>query len=370
MPDWEAEGLLDRVDDERDRAARRELLDRLHDDGVPMDELRRAAAEDRLVLLPVERALGSGGPQYTLAEVAERAGVDRDLALRNLKASGVPTPAEDDAVFDDADIEGLKRVKALLDAGLEPDRTFELIRVTTASMARIADATRLTIGESLIEPGDTELDLAQRYAAAAEALVPLTAPAFEYAFNYQLREALRNDAIDLAARSTGRLTGGSEVAVCFADLVGFTRLGEEVPPEELGGVVGRLGDLASDVARRPVQLIKLIGDAAMLVSPEPAPLVDAALRLVEASEAEGEQFPRLRAGLALGAALNRGGDWYGHPVNLASRITGVARAGSVLVAEEVHDAVGEDGYRWSAAGRRRLKGVRGETRLFRVRPAE
>ena len=160
------------------------------------------------------------------------------------------------------------------------------------------------------------------------------------------------------------------MAVCFADLVGFTRLGEEVPPEELGGVVGRLGDLASDVARRPVQLIKLIGDAAMLVSPEPAPLVDAALRLVEASEAEGEQFPRLRAGLALGAALNRGGDWYGHPVNLASRITGVARAGSVLVAEEVHDAVGEDGYRWSAAGRRRLKGVRGETRLFRVRPAE
>ena len=108
----------------------------------------------------------------------------------------------------------------------------------------------------------------------------------------------------------------------------------------------------------------------MFVSPQPAPLVDAALQLVEASEAEGDDFPPLRAGVALGPALNRGGDWYGHPVNLASRITGVARPGSVLAAQEVHDAVGEDEYRWSYAGQRHLKGVRGETKLFRVRPAE
>ena len=66
----------------------------------------------------------------------------------------------------------------------------------------------------------------------------------------------------------------------------------------------------------------MIGDAAMLVGPEPGPVVEAALGLVEAAEAEGEDFPLLRAGVASGQALPRGGDWYGRPVNLASRITG------------------------------------------------
>src|SRR4051795_10417772 len=55
--DWEAEGLLDGLEGEPARAARRALLDELHEEGVPLDDLRRAVAEDRLALLPVERVL-------------------------------------------------------------------------------------------------------------------------------------------------------------------------------------------------------------------------------------------------------------------------------------------------------------------------
>jgi adenylate cyclase len=369
MPDWEAEGLLDSLDDERDREARRELLDELHSEGFPPDELRRAAKEDRLVLLPVEHVLGEGPPKYSLAQLVEQTGAPRELAIANLRAAGVPVPADDEVVFDDADAENLRRVKTLLDAGIQRESVFDLVRTITTAMARIADATRTVIGESLLRPGDTELDLARRYASAARGLSPMTGPALEYAFKFHLREAIRNDAIDRATRATGRLNAREDMSVAFADMVGFTRLGEELAPEELGGLVDRLGDMASEVARRPVQLIKLIGDAAMLVSPEPAPLIDAALELVKASEEEGERFPPLRAGVALGAALTRGGDWYGRPVNLASRITNVARPGSVLASPEVHDAV-KDRYRWSFAGQRHLKGVRGETKLFRVRPAE
>jgi adenylate cyclase len=126
----------------------------------------------------------------------------------------------------------------------------------------------------------------------------------------------------------------------------------------------------AEVAQRPVQLIKLIGDAAMLVSRETEPLLDAALELVQASEQQGDGFPPLRVGVATGPALSRGGDWYGRPVNLASRITTVARPGSVLTAGDVRESIGDDRYRWSFAGKRKLKGVRGEQRLFRVRPAE
>ena len=142
-------------------------------------------------------------------------------------------------------------------------------------------------------------------------------------------------------RSGGRLPGSREVAVCFADLVGFTRLGEEVAPEELGHLAARLEALAAEAAEPPVKLVKTIGDAAMLASPEPEPLLDAALKLIDAADAEGEDFPQLRAGAAIGLALPRAGDWFGRPVNLASRITAIARPGSVLAEREVREAAAD-----------------------------
>jgi adenylate cyclase len=166
--------------------------------------------------------------------------------------------------------------------------------------------------------------------------------------------------------SSGKLAGSQQLAVGFADLVDFTKLGERIPVEELGQVATRLEELASGVARSPVRLVKLIGDAAMLVSPDPEALGEAALGLVEAAEAEGEDFPLLRAGLAYGAAVGQGGDFYGTPVNLASRVTQVARPGSVLAAENATDAMG-DRFHYSFAGERSLKGIKGGTKLYRVR---
>ena len=72
--------------------------------------------------------------------------------------------------------------------------------------------------------------------------------------------------------------------------------------------------------------------------------------------------------MARGEALPRGGDWYGHPVNVASRITDVARPSSVLCASEVREAAA-DGYSWSNAGRKGLKGISGRVELARVRRA-
>jgi adenylate cyclase len=156
------------------------------------------------------------------------------------------------------------------------------------------------------------------------------------------------------------------MAVCFADLSDFTRLGEVAPVEEVGAVAGRLAGLASEVAGGPVRLVKTIGDAAMLVSPEPPALVEAALSLVDAADAEGEDFPQLHAGVALGPVVSRGGDWYGHTVNVASRIAAIARPASVLCEDAVHEAAPE-AFRWSFAGERRLKGVKRPVRLWRAR---
>ena len=73
--------------------------------------------------------------------------------------------------------------------------------------------------------------------------------------------------------------------------------------------------------------------------------------------------------MACGEALRSGGDWYGRPVNLASRITSFAKPGSVVATKDVRDAA-RDGDRWSFAGKRRFQGVKGEVGVYRLRRSE
>jgi len=95
------------------------------------------------------------------------------------------------------------------------------------------------------------------------------------------------------------------------------------------------------------------------------PLLHAVLDLIDTA-AEND-LPRLRIGVASGLAVSRAGDWFGNPVNVASRVTAQARPGTVMVAESTRDAAGSaTGFEWSPAGVRRLKGVSDEVKLFRV----
>jgi adenylate cyclase len=188
----------------------------------------------------------------------------------------------------------------------------------------------------------------------------------KYVFNLHMREGIRSAVISATERSTGKLSGSKEVAVCFADLVGFTKMGENLPPEEIGSLAGELADMAADVAEPPVRLIKTIGDAAMFVADDNEAMIAAALELVARADDAREGFPQLRAGVACGPALGRGGDWYGRPVNVASRVTSVARPGSVVTTEGAREGL-DDEFHWSFIGRRKLKGVKGEVPLFRVR---
>ncbi len=365
--DFEAEGLLDDLEGEA-REARRKLLESLAAEGIPLEELREAVAAGRITLLPVERALAGPGRRYTLREVAEEAEVEMDLVQRFTAALGIPAPDPDERRATEADIEAARRVKAFRDAGLPEEGMLQVARTIGMGTARIAEANRELVIRTLMRPGDTERDLALRFAAAAEHMLPLVGPTLVYALQAHMLEQVRRDVIAAADLASGEVAGTVEVAVCFADLVEFTKLGEEVATEELGLVAGRLEEMATEVAEPPVRLVKTIGDAAMLVSTEAEPMVDAALTLVEVAEQASEEFPRLRAGIAFGSALAQAGDYYGRPVNLASRITGIARPGSVLLDSAAKEAAGES-FAFSFAGERRLKGFDSRCKLFRARRA-
>jgi adenylate cyclase len=367
--DFEAEGLLEGLSGKA-REARLALLNDLYDAGVPLEELRRAVEENRLVLLPVERAFEEGSARYTAHQVAEQSGLEYDFLVRLLRALGAPIPENDQPVFGDADVEAAKRAKMFLDAGLPEQGVLETSRLIGISMANLADANRDMVGEVFTEPGIDERELAQRYATAARTMSPLLGETLLHAYRIHLREAVRQAVVTEAELAEG-LSGSDEITVAFADLVGFTRLGESLEIEQIGDLTGRLFELASDAARPPVRLVKMIGDAAMFASRDTEPLLDAVVGLVEA--AGSEEIPPLRAGVAHGQALGRSGDWYGRPVNLAARLTSFARPDSVVAERSVKDALGASNGRpfdFSFAGNHHFKGISGEVPVLRVRRAE
>jgi adenylate cyclase len=361
---WEAEGLLDDCVGEAARAARRALLDRLHEEGVPVAELRSAVAEQRLALLPVERALSSEA-RYTAREIAERSGLDLDWFQMQRRALGLAVPDADARVYGESDLESARLGRQYRDAGLPDDEALEAQRVLGRGMARYAEAVRTLVGQTFLQGGTDEAELAARLEAATKLLLPLAGPWLEYVFSLHLREVLRQEVVTAEQLASGNLGEARDHAVAFADLVGFTELGETIPSEELGSVAGRLSRLAEEVVVPPVRIVKEIGDAVMLVAPDPRELVEAALRLVE--EGDGaEGLPAIRAGVAYGPAVNRWGDWYGSTVNVASRLSERARPASVLTTEAVRDAA-DGAFEWSFAGEKRLKGLSAPLKTYRAR---
>jgi adenylate cyclase len=361
--DFEAEGLLDGAGD---RDARLELLRTLEQEGFTLDELREAAAQDRLALLPVERVLAGEGRLYTQEELAEETGLDIEFLKEAARALGVPVRDPGERAITEDELELSRSAKALLDAGISEEAFLDLTSVMTRSMSNIAASFVSVFSEALLRPGDTERDLGLRYAETLRRLGPLAAPTLQQMFNLRMREQIREGVVTQAELQSGELPGSQPVTIGFVDIVGFTQLGEEAEPEDLGAVVRSFERAVADAVDTPVRLVKTIGDAAMLVSPDPGPVVDTVLGLVERSK---DEAPLLRGGIASGDGLPRAGDWYGRPVNLAARLTSFARRGSVVASKDVREAL-NDGYSWSAAGSRRFKGVRGSVEVFRVRPAQ
>jgi adenylate cyclase len=262
-------------------------------------------------------------------------------------------------------------IKRFLDLGIDPDLMLVVVRVLAQGLANAAQVMRGAALSAVLHPGATELQMAQGTEALMTVARPLLGPMIQDLLLLQLRHTVETEAVNARERAAGApMPGARTVAAAFADLVGFTALGEEVPPEQLEQLANRLADLAHDIAAPPVRFIKTIGDAVMFVCTDTAALLEAMLNLLDAAAADG-QLPRLRIGVAYGEAVSRAGDWFGSPVNLASRVTAAARPGAVLVAESARVEAGEDPrFRWSAAGGKHLKGFHDVVKLFRARRAE
>jgi adenylate cyclase len=362
--DIEHFGLLDGLEG-RARTDRAELIGWLLGRGFSVEQIRRSTSP---LLLPAQRVMGDDGTYLSAREACEATGLDLELLQRLQNADGLPRVEDADAaVVPRADALAVGHAKFFLDLGADDDETVAIMRVLMQGLERAAAVMRRAAYKTFARPGASEIELAMQSEEMARQAAPGIGSVVKDLMLVQLRHIFVTEAVTAAERAAGSLPGARQVAVAFADLAGFTSLGEALPAEDLEHIASILTDLADKVAVAPVRFVKSIGDAVMFVSPETVPLLNAVLDLIALADKAG--LPSLRVGVDYGDAVSSAGDWYGNPVNVASRLTHVARPGTVLVAEAVRETVGDAGhFGWSSAYSQKLKGISGEVTFFRIDP--
>lgn len=270
----------------------------------------------------LERELLGGQRRYDRRTVAELSGVPQERADQLWRALGFADVPDDVVAFTDRDVWALRTVDELGERGwLDDESQVAMTRALGQSLGRLAEWQLSAIG-SMVSP-DTSLEGAL---ARARELVPVVEDLIGYVWRRHLAatagRTLESRPQDLAANT---------MAVGFADLVGFTTLTRSTDEAGLARLVEHFESLASDiVAAQRGRVVKTVGDEVMFVADEPGWAAEIGLQLAERVGVDDE-LPQLRVGVAYGSVVSRLGDVYGEPVNLASRLTSIARPGSVLV---------------------------------------
>jgi class 3 adenylate cyclase/YHS domain-containing protein len=154
----------------------------------------------------------------------------------------------------------------------------------------------------------------------------------------------------------------------FADIAGFTALTEAHGDLEAADLVASFCDsVRAALPPGSGAVVKTIGDAVMLRIPDPAQAIRLGVRIVDG--ALGDNAPAVRVGLHHGPAIERDGDYYGAAVNVAARVSALAKGGEVLVTGETAALVPEleDVY-FESRGRHELRNVRDPIELFAAVP--
>lgn len=293
-------------------------------------------SDDPLESFDIEKELLGGKRQYTRKQVAEKAGVSIELAEELWQQLGFPRTDDDDVAFTKADVTALKQTVELINMGiLEAESQAALVRTWGRSFARLAEWQTTLLGSIALNADDPQ--------KAVDELVGTVLPAVGTLQDYVWRRHLASAAQRLLGDAGG--TGEeSAKAVCFVDIVGYTSQSKTMADAELVDWVDNFEDeMTRQVVNAGGRLIKTIGDEVLFVTDDVHAAAEVALTVTEMGTDLEDQFPMVRAGIAFGSVVSRLGDVFGPTVNIASRLTSVARPGAVLVDRGAYEALTYDG---------------------------
>ncbi|WP_310962886.1 adenylate/guanylate cyclase domain-containing protein [Nocardioides terrisoli] len=299
----------------------------------------------------LERILLGSLPSLTSAEVAERTGISQERARERWRALGFTEVPEGVPAFTEADVHALQLTERLRELGFVGEEAeASLIRTVGRGLSRLAELQVALLARTMMLE---EMDLD----ALEDRLVEVS-PVLEEVMAYVLRRhSLSAASRMLLSSSSG--DDGQQMAVGFADIVGYTRQTRSLRQSELAELVEEFESRSQAVVTaHQGRVIKTIGDEILFVTDTPEDAARIGLELTEL-EVQEEKFPELRVGLAYGSVLSRLGDVYGPVVNLAARLTSTARPGKVLADRGMADALkGDESFRLRRMRRTAVRGYR------------
>ena len=297
--------------------------------GEPVSPARLAG-----LLETIEHHLLGDAPSLTRIEVAERAGVPLEMAVQLWRLLGFATNDDHEVAFTEADVDALRASHELMRLGiLSEDSQAALVRTWGRSFARLAEWETTLLANVAGADDDPEARLG---VLAAEVL-----PRVETLQTYIWRRHLASASSRLVSmQSSARATAAAELAVCFVDIVGYTSRSKSLDESGLVAWLEGFEDTATGVVvDHGGRIIKTIGDEILFVADDAAAAAEIALLLTARGEDPEDPFPSVRAAIAYGEVVSRLGDVFGPVVNIASRLTSIARPGTVLVDRHAYEVL-------------------------------
>ncbi|MES9543295.1 adenylate/guanylate cyclase domain-containing protein [Actinomadura sp. NPDC000600] len=309
----------------------------------------------------IEELLLGGELRYNRVEAVRQSGVSRDFAGRIWRAFGYPSMPDETIAYTEGDVAALDRLRKLVDDGiLDEDGVIRLVRAFGQTMTRLAEwqvnLLRSMLTQDLndapsAQAVDTVVDIAEKHIGDFEPLVV-------HAWRRQLAAAGTRALAAAASRENGDSAGRPMTTVGFADMVSFTQVSRELEEIELARVVEWFEETAADIiASCGGRLVKTLGDEVLFSAETPEVGAEIALTVASAIQDETE-VPDVRVGVAHGPVLPLMGDVFGTTVNLAARLTSLARPGSVVIDAELAACLEKaPGYEVTRIVRRPVRGL-------------
>jgi adenylate cyclase len=342
--------------------------------GLPMEAIASAIAAGRLSFAFLEAApfrRWAVRSARTYRQVSQETGVPLDTLGAGLESMGFARAAPDEPMREDE-----LAVVPLLRQGLSSG-IFDLAWLTRLGRAHVeglrliatawGEAYQARFEQPVLASGGDQRQAMELAAGMGVDFLPLVDPAMLAIYRRQ-QELLWTEGlverIEDALEAAGMLGRPGRVpAMCFLDLVGYTRLTEEQGDAAAAALAETLAVLVNRSAREHGGVpVKWLGDGVMVQFREPAGAVLAALGMVEQLPQAG--LPPVHVGVAAGPVVVQGGDYFGRTVNLAARIAAHASPGQVLVSQGVADSAPTEGVRFVELGELRLKGFARPVRLL------
>ena len=283
--------------------------------------------------------------RFTATEAAALAGVTVDQARRLWRALGFPE-AGDEAAYGTSDIEALRRLTRVMESALiDFDTAVNLTRGVGQMMSRLSEweiSGLLRRIEDVEDGVDEEGNHSKGTLQDAIGLINQLNEPFEELLVYVWRRHMKAAVARLEAAGSDDDLITTQLTVGFADIVSFTALSNTIGEAKVGDLVEVFESRCADViAVQRGRVIKSLGDSVLFTNPDPVRAYDTAAGIINVVGRD-PRMPDVRVGLATGSVVTRLGDVFGPPVNMAARLTAVARRNHIIVDQATADLLPDD----------------------------